>query len=151
MPLRRTVGVELATVLVLVLALVLVAGCGKAGTEPTAKVTGTVTYNGARAAEAAVTFYPEQGRPASGVTDAEGAFTVSTFASGDGAVLGKHTVTIAEAASKEPPPMPGMPGAENYKPPAPRFPAKYADRSTTPFTATVEKGKKNEFTFDMTD
>jgi hypothetical protein len=145
MPLRRTVGLELAMVLVLVV------GCGRAGTEPTGKVTGTVTYQGKPAEGAAVTFYPEQGRPASGVTDAEGRFTVSTFASGDGAVLGKHTVTIGEAASKESPPMPGTPGAENYRPPAPRFPAKYADRSTTPFTATVEKGKKNEFTFDMTD
>jgi hypothetical protein len=145
MPLRRTVGVELAMVLVLV------AGCGRAGTERTAKVTGTVTYKGSPAEGAAVTFYPEQGRPASGVTDAQGRFTVSTFASGDGAVLGKHAVTIAEAAGGEPPPMPGMPGAENYKPPEPRFPAKYADRSTTPFTATVEKGKKNEFTFDMTE
>jgi len=145
MLLRRTVLLKLA------MASVLVAGCGKAGTEPTAKVTGTVTYNGSPAEGAAVTFYPEQGRPASGVTDAQGKFTLSTFASGDGAVLSKHTVTIAEAASKEAPPMPGTPGAENYMPPAPRFPAKYADRSTTPFTATVEKGEKNEFTFDMTD
>ena len=125
-------------------------GCGKAGTVPTAKVTGTVAYKGKAAEGAAVTFFPEQGRPASGATDAQGKFTVSTFASGDGAVLGKHKVTIADAAPVEPPPMPGMPGAENYKPPAPRYPAKYRDVGTTPLTAEVGKGT-NEFKFEMTD
>jgi hypothetical protein len=144
MLLRTTVGSGPAVLLVLLL------GCGEPGRVPTAEVTGTVTYNGSPAQGAAVTFFPEQGRPASGVTDAQGKFSLSTFASGDGAVLGKHTVTIAEAASAEPPPMPGMPGAEDYKPPESRFPAKYADQSTTPFSKTVEKGE-NEFTFDMTD
>jgi len=130
--------------------LVSVAGCGKPGTAPTVKVTGTVTYNGTPVAGASVGFLPDSGRPASGTTDAQGRFTLSTFAQGDGAVPGRHRVTISEPAS-ESAPMPGTPEAENWTPPEPRFPAKYADPNTSGFTATVEKGGENDFTFDMTD
>ncbi|MFH1918977.1 MAG: carboxypeptidase-like regulatory domain-containing protein [Planctomycetota bacterium] len=132
-----------------VLVLVGVVGCGKPGTAPTVKVSGTVTYNGEPVQGASVAFIPENGRPASGTTDASGKFTLSTFESGDGAVLGKHTVTIAETSEA-----PSGEGEVDYSIPdesAARFPAKYADPSTSDFTATVEKGGETDFTFDMTD
>jgi hypothetical protein len=132
------------------LALLAVLGCGKSGTVPTIAVTGTVTHNGQPVEGVSVGFIPESGRPASGLTDAQGRFTLSTFASGDGAVAGSHKVVITEAAS-EPEPMPGTPEAENYKPRESRVPAKYSSEATTPFSVQVEVGGKNDFTFDMTD
>lgn len=36
------------------------------------------------------------GRPASGVTDAHGNYRLKTFEADDGAILGKHAVTIAK-------------------------------------------------------
>ena len=127
-----------------------VIGCSQPGTEPTAEVTGTVTYKGKPIDGVNVGFSPERGRPASGSTDASGRFTLSTFETGDGAVPGLHKVGIAEADTGLQP-MPGEPGAEKWKPPKSRISKKYADPTQSGFTAKVELGKKNEFTFDMTE
>ena len=71
----------------------LVAGCS--GDARVSVVQGTVTLDGKPVADASVTFMPtEGGRPAFGITDASGKFQLSTFATGDGALLGIHTVTI---------------------------------------------------------
>lgn len=133
----------------LALAMLLTIGCGKSGTTPTVKVTGTVTFSGAPVAGAVVGFTPEQGRPASGTTDASGKFTLSTFETGDGAVLGKHAVTITDSAEAQ-----DEGGEVDYSLPseaAPgRFSAKYADPATSGFSAEVSKDS-HEFTFDMTD
>jgi hypothetical protein len=124
--------------------LLLLAGCGGSGNPPTAKVTGTVTLKGAPVDGALVTFNPERGRPASGVTDVSGKFTLSTFIKDDGAVLGKHKVTIAESNRDKPPPMPGF-----GEPLPSRFPAKYGKAESSPLSENVEKGQKNDFTFDI--
>ncbi len=139
---QKLVGFGLAA------ALVVAVGCGKAGTAPTVKVTGTVTHNGQPVEGASVAFIPETGRPASGTTDASGRFTLSTFKSGDGAVPGPHKVAITEASSDQPEVEPdySLPDATKS-----RFPARYADPKTSGFTATVEEGKENDFTFDMKD
>lgn len=69
-------------------------GCGSSGPEM-APVTGVVTLDGAPVADAAVMFMPEGGgRPATGVTDAEGKFALETAEPGDGALIGKHKVTV---------------------------------------------------------
>jgi hypothetical protein len=114
-------------------------GCGQSETVP---VTGTVTLNGQPATEAEVLFTPTKGRMASGQTDAAGKFTLSTNKPGDGAVPGEHKVTIVQYYPPgKAPPMGGGP--------PPRFPAIYAEVSQTPLKATVERGAKNDFTFDM--
>lgn len=121
---------------------ILAAGCGQTSTL---QVTGTVTYNGQPADKAEVHFTPAEGRPASGVTDAQGRFQLSTFSPDDGAMPGDHKVTVVQYYPPgEPPPM--TPG------PLPsRFPIKYSDPTQTPFSAKVERGAKNDFTFEMTD
>jgi len=123
-------------------ALLLGTGCNPSNTIA---VTGMVTHNGKPADKAEVHFTPAEGRPASGVTDAQGKFTLSTFSPGDGAMPGQHKVTIVQYYPPgEPPPM--TPG------PLPsRFPIKYSDPTQTPFSAKVERGGKNDFTFDMED
>src|SRR5262245_52825147 len=99
----------------LVVALLTTVGCGaQPGTAPTARVSGTVTLNGNPIAGINVAFMPSSGRPASGVTDASGHFTLSTFGTGDGAVLGSHKVALAEPPD-DAQPMPGEPGWEKWK------------------------------------
>jgi len=95
---------------VCVCAMLLVAGCGPSRPK-VAKVTGTVTMNGKPVEGATVAFFPQNevtpgvggGRMASGVTDAQGKFKLMTFEPGDGAVLGKHkvTVTLCQDISKK--------------------------------------------------
>jgi len=115
------------------------AGCGQSETVP---VTGTVLLNGQPATEAEVLFTPSKGRMASGQTDAAGKFTLSTNKPGDGAVPGDHKVTVVQYYPPgKAPPMGGGP--------PPRFPAIYAETSQTPLQAKVERGAKNDFTFEM--
>src|SRR5690606_27270537 len=97
--------------LLLAVGLLMLVGCGQSGGEKTYQVTGIVTFQGKPVKEAAVSFIPEKGRPASGVTDAEGKFELSTFGSMDGAIAGGHKVIIAPF-SDEITPMPGEPGYE---------------------------------------
>ena len=140
---QREIGFGLAIVLLLVV------GCSQPDTMPMAKVTGTVTYNGEPIDNVSVTFIPESGaRPAAGLTDASGKFTLSTLDPGDGASPGMNKVALTETPDGSPP-MPGEPGFDTWKPPVQRFPIKYANPEESGFTATVIMGQ-NDFTFDMT-
>jgi hypothetical protein len=134
------VGLGLAAVLIAV------AGCGGSGGLSTVKVTGTVIHKGKPAQGVMVTFVPEKGRPASGITDASGRFVLSTLNSGDGAMPGKHAVTLTESFQDKPPPMPGM-----GRPLPSRFPPQYGDPKKTPLTREVQAGGKNDFPFDVAE
>ncbi len=58
-------------------------------------VTGEVLLDGKPVEGAAVLFTPDAGgRPADGVTDKEGKFSLQTYEPGDGAPLGKYKVAI---------------------------------------------------------
>jgi hypothetical protein len=73
-------------------------GCGK----KTAKVEGIVTLDGQPVPGAMVIFYPDDGGPqANGLTDADGAFRLTTFNTGDGATPGGHKVTVSKERTKE--------------------------------------------------
>lgn len=122
------------------LALVTALGCSQSETVP---VTGSVTLNGQPAKDAEVIFTPSKGRVASGATDASGRFALSTNAPGDGAVPGDHKVTIVEYYP------PGKPPPMSSGGPPSRFPQQYMEASQTPLTAKVERGGKNDFTFDV--
>jgi hypothetical protein len=125
---------------VVAFALVTLVGCRQSETVP---VTGTVTLNGQPAADAEVIFTPSKGRVASGATDAAGRFTLSTNQPGDGAVPGDHKVTVVEYYP------PGKPPPMTSKGPPSRFPQQYMEASQTPLEAKVERGGKNDFTFDI--
>ena len=151
----------------LVLAAVLAAGftgCGSkasSGPEPVYPVTGVITFQGRPVAGADVTFFnAEKNRSAFGKTDAQGKFTLSTFALNDGAVEGSHVVTVAKVTA--PPPSapvaplespdyvpPGF--GESTQPEAPKseLPEQYADAATSGLTATVQAAGPNTVSFDL--
>lgn len=80
------------------------AGCGgDAEQYKTVPVSGVVTCKGVPVANATVNFTPlaeagrVEGRPgrlALGKTDKDGRFTLTTYENDDGAIVGKHTVTV---------------------------------------------------------
>jgi hypothetical protein len=82
-------------------ALVATAGCG--GPLKTVKVEGVVTLDGKPLPAATVTFVPVgDGRAASGRTEKNGHFRLTTFRTDDGAMPGEYKVTVAvEKATEE--------------------------------------------------
>lgn len=88
---------------VLVLLSALTVGCGK-----TAVVKGRVTLDGHPVAGATVLFVPEDGnagRPASGMTDDDGNFRLTTYRPDDGAVPGTYRIVVSKTkAFPEPDP-----------------------------------------------
>ena len=122
-------------------------GCGSTNTDlpPTAPVTGKVTYQGQPVSNGLVTFHPANGsKPASGQTGKNGEFTLSTFEREDGAVFGKHKVTIK--AYQE--------GQDVSLVPADKLtyavPKKYVDEATTSLEVEVKKGS-NDIALELKD
>lgn len=119
-------------------------GCG--GSEahpPTAKVSGTVSFQGAPLESGTIMFFPVAGgKHAVGMIKDGGAFSLSTFESEDGALIGDHKVVLN--ISYEQPD--GQPVPASVK----RVPKKYADRETTPLSAQVKADGENQFTFEVT-
>lgn len=73
--------------------LTLLAGCSGSGTV---KVDGVVTLDGKPLANATVTFHSAdgKGRTAIGTTDAQGAFTLTSYSADDGIVPGDYKVVV---------------------------------------------------------
>jgi hypothetical protein len=128
------------------------AGCGGGPDRPqTAKVTGKVLNNGQPVADAAVVFYPQVeggARTSSGRTDASGAFTLDCFDKGDGAVLGKHKVTVNPGAevteSNDPAALKTVEASRG------KLPEKFSTAEKTTITVdVVEDESKNVFDLDL--
>jgi hypothetical protein len=109
------------------------AGCAKKGMK-TAVVKGTVSYDGKPLPYGSVLFIPESPGPtATGEIGPDGTYTLTTYAKGDGAVLGKHKVVVSaqEDTSNQ------LPDSRNPLPP-PIVPDKYTNPATTDLRAEVE-------------
>lgn len=124
----------------------LVVGCSGGGgpkRPPTHAVKGTVTLDGQPLAGALVSFMPAAGQqPANGTTDATGAYSLTSFTRGDGAMEGEYRIVV----TKFPPAAAGategeyVPPTGELKPPQNELPARYAAPETSGFTATVTRG-----------
>lgn len=141
-------------------------GCGGAAERPV-PVAGKVLLGGKAVEGAVVTFHSKGGgRSASGRTDAEGNFKLTTIKTDDGAPPGEYTVTIAKQETKSG----GSAGVdissgdygEAYgqammaagsnqmdKYMKDVLPAKYADPTQSGLVRTVVKGEENEFVFEL--
>jgi hypothetical protein len=137
-----------------------VSGCGSSDAPQLANATGTVLYKGQPVAGATVTFLVPKSPIASGTTDAEGKFTLTTGGS-PGVALGSATVGIAKFATSgedktkmTPADMAKM--AEKSKmastKPKAEIPVKYANPETSTLTATIDADEtKNVFKFELVD
>jgi len=152
---RNRAVVGLASVgLSLALALV-TTGCGggDANMPKLGKVSGKVTYKGQPVTSGHIVFTPaagkggETGQTATGEINSDGTYSMTTFNTGDGAILGQHvvTVTVREKGSEDM----GKPDAQgriNYSLPKAVTPTKYSSVESSPLRCTVvESGT----TFDI--
>ena len=111
----------------------------------TAAVNGKVTYKGKPVPQGTVTFIPEGGGPSATGEIKDGAFTMTTYSSRDGAILGKHKVVIVAMEDME-----GRLPEERTPLPPPLIPTKYTSPATSPLTTEVKDGD-NSPVFDLTD
>lgn len=132
------------------IALSLEAGCSRR--LPTvAPVSGRVTLAGKPVSTGMVMFHPAHGRAAIGEIDSDGRYTLTTFHAGDGALPGRHQVTIEARTSAGGSPAPWtrspeeeLRNASNPYPSDPLVrwivPEVYASRATTPLSTEVKPG-----------
>lgn len=151
----RSVGLVIAG-----LAVAALVGCSGATGPQTGRVSGRVTLNGKPLAGANVNFDLKEGkspRVATGVTDSDGRYTLSTFGKDDGAVLGKHVVwiTMPQKGEAIDPNNPTadygkmMSGAAmGAKPDTGGIPAKYTSKETSDLFREVKAGT-NEINIDL--
>lgn len=147
-------------------------GCGGgsdyAEPEP---VSGTILYEGKPVDEARVSFLwsgDGSGRSASGKTDSEGKFELTTFSTGDGAIPGEYTVTVSKAdpatqgADVDIDAETGEYGADygammdaaasgsgKTVSNSTILPEKYADPAESGIQRSVVEGQRNEFTIEL--
>ncbi len=134
--------------LLLVALLAIVPACGKktpAVPEDLTPVEGLVTLDKTPLPGVAVTFCPEiEGNPsASGVTDANGRFRLTTFPSGNGAKPGKYKVIVVARTSSGYSPHPTSPATTAAK----AIPPRYSIPAQSLLTATVPAS--GEIVFDL--
>jgi hypothetical protein len=147
-----------ASFLALILVSAALAGCsGDPGPQPesvaTVPASGVVTFEGKPLADHRVVLMPVDGRrPAMGVTDADGKFTLGTNAEADGAPPGKSKVGIVWVG----PPMPNVAALQNpiddpAKMPKPdvKIPAKYTNPETSELTADIPEDGTSELKFEL--
>lgn len=131
---------------VLVLAAMVGIGCSRKGGLETAPVKGKITYKGKALPSGSIMFVPAEGPAAMGEINSEGQYELTTYASGDGAVIGNHKVTITALQDMKD----ALPEQRSPTPP-PIIPAKYLSDTTSGLTAEVKAKTTNEVNFDLKD
>jgi hypothetical protein len=138
------------------------AGCSKEPDRPeVVPVSGTVTYKDQPVEGAVVAFRGDgQSKSATGITDANGRFQLTSYEEGDGAPAGQHVITVTKVATQAPDTSDtSMEAAAErlanptpeVKPEAPPIPAKYADPDRSGLQETVQSGQPNDFKIELTD
>ena len=143
-PFRVTLGLAVVSMLI--------SGCGESRPD-TVPVSGVVKLNGKPLPNASVNFHPEEGRAANGVTDQDGKFTLTTFETNDGAIVGNHTATVSIVSTEEVPEE--IP--ENYdyttagqsEENKTEIPDTYASANTSPLKFEVKSDEENNFTLEL--
>ncbi|MEM7476429.1 MAG: hypothetical protein AAF483_15665 [Planctomycetota bacterium] len=149
-----------------ILSLCAFAGCG-GPTLPTIDVTGSVTVDGQPMEGVSVIFSPaasSSGRAATGQTDAQGNFKLTTETPGDGALAGDYKVAITKAQTADdnlpkevdpddPDSMDSIYGSldtQKQEKSTNLIGKKWTSAATSGLTATVAEGGDNTFNFEVT-
>lgn len=133
---RTAAGLGIAVCL-----LVALAGCG--GAVPTGDVVETVpasgmlTWQGDPLPYHKVTVMPEGGRPAMGISDENGVFTLGTNDANDGAQVGTHPVAVAYVGPPSDDPEEGIMKFTPPPPPEVKIDKKYTNPATSGLTADI--------------
>lgn len=134
-----------------------IAGCGGDPSLPKlGKVWGKVSLNGKSVDSGHIVFTPIQGKggdtgqTATGEIESDGSYTMTTFNTGDGAILGQHTVTVVLTEKGFEMPKPKADGTIDYKLPKKIGPSKYASVEKSPLKCTVVEAGTN-FDIEMKD
>jgi hypothetical protein len=151
-------SVRTAMLLVAGLSVVLaVAGCsGDPNPTKLGKVYGKVTYKGKPVEAGHIVFTPStdkggaSGQSATGEIASDGSYELTTFNTGDGAILGQHVVTVTVTEKGYVMPKPKADGTIDYKLPKTESPKKYATADKSPLRCTVVEGKQ-EFNIELKD
>lgn len=132
--------------------MVIFAGCGGSDKPATTPVSGVVTFDGQPLTEGTISFFSmtESGkgvvnRPAIGILGAEGKYTLSTFAPGDGAIPGEYQVVVVSDS--------GVPSPEEFAEKGAKIksaiPAGYNSPTTSGLRAKVEGSAAIVLNFDL--
>ena len=133
------------------------AGCSgysqRANIEKVVPAAGTLTYQGKPLEGYQVTLLPTDGRrPATGITDAAGKFTLGTNNVGDGAPPGAHRVAIVWSAPRPAGVMSQVTINDNpatLPKPKVKIPEKYTDPEKSGITLDVPKRGSRDIRFDL--
>lgn len=132
---RRPAGYAVVGLLAII-SLLAATGCGKDdGRLPTYKAAGQVVWNGQPLAHALVMLHPEDPSlvPVQARTDETGAFTLTTYETGDGAPKGNFKVTVSY--------YPLVKNGNSYEPGPQVIPPKYADPKATELRVSIVEGE----------
>jgi hypothetical protein len=132
-------------------------GCGAADQVKVYPVRGKVTFEGKPlAGGGSISFVPttnQSGKTAGGDIKEDGTYQLTTYAPGDGSMVGDFRVVINQIVEKEPERTPdGAPPPTNptkVVAEADRIPPIYSDFQQSPLTAKVEAKASNEIDFDL--
>ncbi len=125
---------------VLLIASVLLAGCGSDG-PALGTVEGTVTYDGQPLEQGTIVFHPAKGRPAHGKIENGRIIEVTTLQAGDGANVGPNKVAIQSVQRS----------ADMNVQSKSLIPGRYGNPNQSGLTADIKQGGPNELTFELTD
>jgi len=124
-------------------------GCNRGGDFPTAEAGGVVKIDSRPLDNAHVIFTPGKGPAATGRTASDGSFTLSTYGTRDGAIVGHHHVTVvAREAGDGQYDRPGAPGIE--RPGKSLIPEKYGNTGTSGLAFDVDANGNNTFEIQLT-
>lgn len=139
----------------LFLSLILTGCGGGVDNPPCSPVTGTITRGTTPVANADVVFHPQGtgdvGKAGTGKTDANGKFTISTYGKDDGALVGKHHVTVVAGTDSAdiPNDSEGLKKLEEERKKS-ALPETFREASKTPIQVDVDaESSKNNFTWDL--
>lgn len=120
------------------------AGCKHSGELETAPTSGLVRLDGKPLATGTVTFIPQRGLAATGTIGADGTFVLSTYSSGDGAIVGKNKVAVWVIRSDS-----NTSAGPEQKGSIMAIPPHYATAEGSGLEFEVMSGQSNNFTLDL--
>lgn len=131
-------------------------GCRQSEHPELRPVSGTVTYDGQPVSDATVAFSsPSSPRLATGRTDHEGRFVLSSYDPQDGAAPGEYTVVVTKIEHDDAQPALSMDEALETRPVRSKsrnlLPKRYAAHETTPLQVVVPDEGADDLRFELSD